>query len=70
MGPEPPRKHDDAPTDSPEVAALRKKIRGEPLTEAERATLEATYRKPAGPGTPISQEQMTALLAERERAGE
>jgi len=66
MASEPARKHED----SPEVAALRKKIRGEPLTEIERAILEATYRTPSGPGTPISQEQMTALLAERARRGE
>jgi hypothetical protein len=56
--------------DSPEVAALRKKARGEALTDAERALLARVARKPSGGGTPISQEQMTALLDERKRRGE
>jgi hypothetical protein len=56
--------------DQPEVAALRKKIRGEPLTEEERRLLESTYRKPSQPGPSITQEQMTAILAERARRGE
>jgi hypothetical protein len=72
MASEPARKYEDAPdeaNDSPEVAALRKKIRGQPLSETERATLEATYRKPP-PGTvTFSQEQVTALLSERRGDG-
>jgi hypothetical protein len=47
---------------SAEVAALRKKIRGEPLTDEETALLARASRKPSGPGTPITGEQMTALL--------
>lgn len=61
---EPARKHED----SPEVAALRKRIRGEPLTPAEQALLESTYRKGEGPTVP--HEQIMRELAERERRGE
>jgi hypothetical protein len=56
--------------DSPEVAALRKKIRGEPLTEAEEALLVATYRKPPEGTVTFTQEQVTSLLEERRRRGE
>jgi len=59
-------------TEQPEVAALRKKIRGEPLTDGEQQLLARVSRTPgaSGGGTPISQEQMTALLDERKRHGE
>jgi hypothetical protein len=55
--------------DPPEVTALRKKIRGEVLTDEEAQLLARVSRRPEG-GAPISQEQMTALLAERKRRGE
>jgi hypothetical protein len=61
----PPRRHDD----SPEVAALRKKIRGEALTEEERALLASVSRKPSASGDALTQEQLSALLSERSRAG-
>jgi hypothetical protein len=54
------------PPDSPEVAAFRKKARGEPLTDAERALLANATRKPL-PGVTFTQEQVSALLAARER---
>ena len=57
----------DAP-ESPDVAALRKEIRGEPLTDEERLLLRAREHKPAWAGAGISQEQMTALLEARRRA--
>jgi hypothetical protein len=60
-----PARHDD---DSPEVAALRKKIRGEPLTDEERALLAHVSRKPNGSGESLTQEQLSALLSERMRA--
>ena len=56
--------------EQPEVAALRKKIRGERLTDEERQLLARVSRKPGGGGAPISQEQLTALLDERKRRGE
>jgi hypothetical protein len=55
--------------DSPEVAAFRKKARGEALTDAERDRLANATRKPA-PGVTFTQEQVTALLAARERGDE
>jgi hypothetical protein len=65
----------NAPTPAPkgdqlEVAALRKRIRGEALTDDERGLLARASRRPTGGGTPISQEQMTSLLEERRRRGE
>jgi hypothetical protein len=62
---QPARDHDD----SPEVAALRKKIRGEALTDEERALLASLSRRPSGSGEPLTQEQVSALLSERARAG-
>jgi hypothetical protein len=56
-------------TEQPEVAALRKKIRGEPLTEQERALLASATRKP-GTGVTFAQEQVTALLGARARDDE
>jgi hypothetical protein len=56
--------------DSPEVAALRKKIRGEPLTDDERQLLARQSREPTGASEAITQEQLSALLAERMRRGE
>jgi hypothetical protein len=55
--------------EQPEVAALRKKIRGEPLTDVERQLLARVSRNPGEGGTPISQEQMAGLLDERKRRG-
>jgi hypothetical protein len=60
----------DPKSEQPEVAALRKKIQGEPLTDEDRQLLARVSRRPASSGVPISQEQMTALLAERKRRGE
>jgi hypothetical protein len=53
-----------------EVVALRKKIRGEPLTETEQSLLASLSRKPRDGGVPITREQMSALLEERKRRGE
>ncbi|HEV3189363.1 MAG TPA: hypothetical protein VGY54_02640 [Polyangiaceae bacterium] len=63
---QPARQHDD----SPEVAALRKKIQGVPLTDDEKQLLARISRKPSGAGESITQEQLSALLAERSRRGE
>jgi hypothetical protein len=60
----PAHEHEDAP----EVAALLKKARGEPLTAAEEAILARTYRKPDGPTVP--HEEVMRELAERQRRGE
>jgi hypothetical protein len=60
----------DPESEQPEVAALRKKIRGETLTDEDHRLLARISRKPDSSGVPISQEQMTALLAERKRHGE
>jgi hypothetical protein len=60
----------DPKSEQPEVVALRKKLRGEPLTDEDRQLLARVSRRPAGGGVPISQEQMTELLAERKRRGE
>ncbi len=62
---QPARRHDD----SPEVAALRKKIRGEALADEERALLALVSRKPSGSAESLTQEQVSALLSERIRAG-
>jgi hypothetical protein len=57
-------KHDD----SPEVAALRKKARGQPLSDAERALLASATRKPtAGPTVP--HETVESMLEQRRRQG-
>jgi hypothetical protein len=61
--PQPSRK----PTEAPEVEALRKKIRGEPLNDEERALLARATRKPSGPGIPHA--TIEAELAERQRHG-
>jgi hypothetical protein len=50
--------------DSPEVLALRKKIRGEALTEEERAILASATRKPTGTGA-VPHEAVEAMLEER-----
>jgi len=52
--------------DSPEMAALRKKARGEPLTEAERTLVATATRKPS-PGPTVSHDQIEAMLEERRR---
>jgi len=65
-------RHDStaARSEQPEGALLRKKIRGEPLSDEELAILQATYRRPPPGTTTFSQEQVEALLAERKRLGE
>jgi hypothetical protein len=60
-----PREHED----SPEVAALRKMLRGGGLTDEERALLARVSRKPSGSGESLTEEQIEALLSERARAG-
>jgi len=60
---EPVRKEDDAA-----VAALRKKLRGEPLTAAEAALLADRARTPEG--TTIPQAQVMAELEERRKREE
>jgi hypothetical protein len=62
-----PAKHD---ADQPEVAALRKKIRGEKLTPEEEALLAGRCRKAPEGIVTLSLEQVTALLEERRRQGE
>jgi hypothetical protein len=57
-----------ATEDAPEVAALRKKIRGETLTDEERAILVHTTRKPTGTGA-VSHAAVEAELEERKRRG-
>jgi hypothetical protein len=52
-------------SDSPEVAALRKKIRGESLTDEEAELLARVSRKPAGLDAPLTHEQVESLLAAR-----
>jgi hypothetical protein len=59
------REHDD----SPEVAALRKMIRGDVLSDEERALLARVSRNPSGSGEPLTQEQLETLLLERAREG-
>jgi hypothetical protein len=54
--------------DGPEVAALRKRIRGEALTADEELLLASTYRKPPGPTVPHA--EVMRLLEERRRRGE
>jgi hypothetical protein len=54
--------------DSPEVAALRKKIRGEVLTNEEQALLATATRKPSGPTVPHV--EVMRMLEERKRLGE
>jgi hypothetical protein len=49
------------------VAALRKKVRGEPLTDTERALLARVGRKPQGPTVP--HEAVVRELADRQRRG-
>jgi hypothetical protein len=53
--------------DSPEVAALRRRLRGEALTPAEAELLAARARKPSGPTVPHG--DVMRELAERQRRG-
>jgi hypothetical protein len=53
--------------DSPQVAALRKRARGEPLSDEERALLARPGRKPQGPTVP--HEAVMRELEERQRRG-
>jgi hypothetical protein len=55
------------PVDSPEVAALRKRLRGEALTAREQEILATTARKPEG--STVSHDVVMRELAERERRG-
>jgi len=56
--------------DTPEVAAIRKKARGETLTAAEEAVLARVSRRPPGDPRPsISQDQLMVRLEERKRLG-
>jgi hypothetical protein len=55
--------------DSPEVVALRKKGRGEPLTDQEKVLLVRPGRKPT-PGPTVPHEFVEALLEARRRRGE
>jgi hypothetical protein len=54
--------------DLPEVAALRKFTRGEPLTDTEKAILESRSRAPTG--TTVPHAEVELLLTERLRHGE
>lgn len=57
--------------DSPEVAALRKRIRGEAMTSAEEATLMSASRKPPeGEGRPVPHAEIERMLEERKLRGE
>jgi len=58
---EPAREHND----SPEVAALRKMIRGGALSDDERALLARVSRRPTSSGDPLTEEQIEALLSAR-----
>jgi hypothetical protein len=60
--------HPVAEPDSPEVAALRRFVRGESLTDSEKALLEARSRAPSGATVPHA--DVERLLAERLRRGE
>ena len=53
--------------DSAQVAALRKRGRSEPLTEAERALLDRSGRRPEGVTVP--HEVVAGELAHRQRRG-
>ena len=53
--------------DSPQVGALRKRARGEPLTDEENRLLSTASREPVGPG--VAHAQVEAELAERQRRG-
>ena len=55
--------------EAPEVVALRKQVRGEPLSDAERALLAKATRKPA-PGQTVAHADVMRELAERERRAE
>jgi len=66
MAAKPSPKHEPI-SESPEVAALRKRIRGEPITDVERALLARATRKPTGPGIPHA--EIMAELEERRRCG-
>jgi hypothetical protein len=53
--------------DSPEVAALRKRIRGETVTAEESARLASATRKPEGSSVPHA--RIEELVEERRRRG-
>jgi hypothetical protein len=53
--------------DAPQLVALRKKARGEPLSDEEHALLARVGPKPHGPTVP--HEAVLQELAERQRRG-
>jgi hypothetical protein len=53
--------------EQPEVAALRKKLRGEPLSDEERSLLESTYRAPPQNDVGVPHEDVMKELEERKR---
>ena len=53
--------------EQPEVAALRKKIRGEPLAPEELALLAGATRKPAREAGSVPHARVEAMLEERRR---
>ena len=55
-------------TEAPEVVALQKRLRGEPLTTAEEAMLARLSRKPDGATVPHA--AVMSELADRQRRGE
>jgi hypothetical protein len=58
---------EDGKGDSAQVTALRKKARGEPLTDAERVLLDRSGRRPEGVTVP--HEVVVGELAHRQRRG-
>lgn len=56
--------------DSPEVASMRKRIRGEALTPAEEAILARSSRKPPeGEGRAVPHAEIERKLEERKHRG-
>lgn len=56
--------------EQPEVAALRKKLRGEPLSDEERSLLASTYRAPPqNDVASVPHEDVMKELEERKRRG-
>jgi hypothetical protein len=57
----------DKSSDSATMLALRKKMRGDPLTDEERELIAKVAGKPSSGGLPISQEELAALVEERRK---
>lgn len=64
----PAPRHEEA-GDAPEVAALRKRIRGERLTAEEQELLANATRKPSPDAGAVPHEQVEAALEVRRRSG-